>query len=248
MTTTDELVATACPAINDMGWAFYFVPETLERGKEFGLDGLRFYFLGRGGVLGDVEAPVVASALGYFKPSLVEKMWNTAREKVDPREAARAYLECGAAFGRQQFSDLPGLEAFCAAAGAVNDAADPAALALYAGVAALPLADDPPARAMQLLTVLREYRGSAHLVAVVASGLTPREAHYIKRPDDWAMFGWGEDEVPEITEEHRARKAAAEELTDALVRPAYAAVDEEGARAVLDGLEAMGAALADEGG
>ncbi len=65
MRTPEEFMATAHPTIGTLGFAFYVVPETLERGKALGLDGFRFYFLGRGGVSGDVEAPVVKSAFGY---------------------------------------------------------------------------------------------------------------------------------------------------------------------------------------
>jgi hypothetical protein len=49
---------------------------------------MQWYFVGRGGVLGDVEAPVVQSAFGYFAPAVVAKMWNGAREKIAPRDAA----------------------------------------------------------------------------------------------------------------------------------------------------------------
>ena len=62
--TPEELVATACPSIADLGAVFDFVPETVAKGKEHGLDGFRFYFLGRGGVLGDTSAAVVRSVFG----------------------------------------------------------------------------------------------------------------------------------------------------------------------------------------
>lgn len=64
MTSTQELLARISPLVGAAGSAFYVVLETLACGRETGLDGFRFYFLGRGGVLGDVEAPVVASAFG----------------------------------------------------------------------------------------------------------------------------------------------------------------------------------------
>jgi hypothetical protein len=59
-----ELINATSPTIGKAGSAFYFHPSTLARGKEVGLDGFRFYMLGRGGVLGDVESDVVASAFG----------------------------------------------------------------------------------------------------------------------------------------------------------------------------------------
>lgn len=236
----------ACPQIGEIGPGFYFIEETLAVGKEHGLDGFRFYFLGRGGVLGDVESAVVASAFGYFHPALVEKMWTSARARTElsPREAARVYLSCSADFGRRHFSGVPGLAEFCAAAEAVNDAADRAGLALYTGWAAEPLADDLPARAMQLNTVLREFRGSAHLVAVVATpGIDPVIAHAIRRPDFWTMFGYDEADLPKGTEAQRAALDAAEALTDRIVAPAFDVLDETGRSTLLAGLTAMQQAL-----
>ena len=240
--TPAELVQTACPKIANLGSAFYFDPATLAKGKELGLDGFRFYFLGRGGVLGDVEARVVQSAFGYFAPPLVDKIWNSAKERMAPRDAARAYLSCAHEFGRTKFSEIPDLERFCAAADAVNDATDFASLTLYAALSAEPLPDDAPARAMQLAALLREYRGSAHLAAVRTLGLDAAVAHAIKRPDDVATFGY--PEPPIITDADRALHAKAETLTDEMVLGAYAAVDSDGADALIAGLEAMEAAVA----
>ncbi|HVX19939.1 MAG TPA: hypothetical protein VHB02_01185 [Acidimicrobiales bacterium] len=237
------LAATA-PAVYVLGAAHYFTPATLERGKALGLDGFRFYFAGRGGVLGNVEALVVSSAFGYFEPTLLARMWNSARERVDPREAARVHLECAHLYGREKFGVVGDLERFCAAAEAVVAAADPAGLALFAGYAAEPLPDDAPARAMQLVVVLRELRGSTHLLAVVASGLSPRVAHYLRRPDDFTLFGWSDDDVPVVTEADHRAYADAEALTDRLLQPAYAALDDAGADALVAGIERMEAVRA----
>lgn len=246
MTSTAEVVASACPRIGSIGGAFYFTEETLAVGKEHGLDGYRFYFLGRGGVLGDVEAAVVESAFGYFHPALVEKMWTTGRERTElsPREAGRSYLRCCHDFGRRHLTGIPGLDEFCAAAEAVNDAAGRAGLALYAAAAAEPLPGDVPARAMQLTTVLREFRGSTHLLAILAtSGIDPAAAHGIRRPNYWTTFGYDESTRPAGTDEQREALATADELTDRLVAPAFDVLDEDGRAALLAGLDAMEKAM-----
>jgi hypothetical protein len=183
-----ELIDATSPTIGKAGAAFYFHPDTLARGKELGLDGFRFYMLGRGGVLGDVESDVVASAFGYFHRALVARIWTTAKERYPPREAAREYLACCAHFGRSKLADVEGLNAFCEAAEAIIAAMNPAGLSLYAGIAAEPRAEDGPGRAMQLVAVLRELRGSVHLLAVVASGVAPEVAHAMKRPNDVATL------------------------------------------------------------
>jgi hypothetical protein len=242
--TPDELIAATAPAVHTLGSAYYFVPETLARGKELGLDGFRFYFLGRGGVLGDVEAPVVASAFGYFEPGLLKTMWDSGRQVAEPRQTSRAHLECAHRYGRARFGDVAELGDFCAAAEAVVAAANPAGLALFAGYVAEPLPDDLPARAMQLVAVLREFRGSAHLLAVVASGLSPKVAHYLRRPDDFALFGWSEGDVPVVTDEDHRALAGADALTNRLLVPAYEVLDGAGRDSLSAGIERMEAVLA----
>jgi hypothetical protein len=241
--TPEELVTTVSPLAGKVGSAFYFVPATTARGTELGLNTLQFYVLGRGGVLGDVEAPVIASAFGYFSLERVDSMWEAATKVAEPRATAKEFMACSHEFGRTHFSSVAGLAAFCAAAEAVVAAAHPAGLALFAGLAAEPLPDDLPARAMHLAAVLREYRGSAHLVAVVASGIEPRVAHFIRRPEMFAAFGYAPEDAPEPTEADRAALAGADAITDRIVGQAYGVLDETQAHALVDGFRAMEAAL-----
>ena len=243
--TTDELVARACPIIRDIGWAHFFSPEAETAAADLGVDLFTLYALGRGGVLGDVEPVVVSSAFGYFNPEVVAALWVEGRTHIAPREAARVYLDCAAEVGRRRLAHIEGLDAMVAAADAVNEAADPVGLALYAGYRGELLVDDVPGRAMQIVDVLREFRGSAHLIALRASGVDARTAHVVKRPNDLPMFGWPADLQPEISDEQRAAVEAAETLTDDLVRPAYAVLDEAGAAALLRGLDDMAVALTD---
>ena len=241
--TPQELLQTACPAIGTVGAGFYFAPETLAVGKELGLDGMRWYMLGRGGVLGDVESPVVASAFGYFNPSMVEKLWGTAKAKLAPRDAGHRYFECAANIGRAKFADIDGLGAFNEAAQVVIAAAHPAALAMFAGIAAEPLTDDTPGRAMQLAAVLRELRGSAHLVAILASGLSPEKAHFIRRPEMYKAFGYDDANPPTVTADDKARLDASDALTDQLLLATFSVVDAEGADALAAGAVAMKEAI-----
>ena len=241
--TTDELLARACPIIRDIGWAHYFAPEAEAAAAKIGIDLFTLYAVGRGGVLGDVEPVVVASAFGYFNPEVVEAMWNAGKGAIAPREAARVYLDCAAEVGRRTLGGIEGLDEMVAAADAVNEAADPVGLALYAGYRGELLVSDTPGRALQIVNVLRELRGSAHLIALRACGVDARTAHFIKRPGDGAMFGWPADFMPDISEEQRAAAERAETLTDDLVRPAYAVLDDAGAAALLRGLDNMVVAL-----
>ena len=247
VTTTSEFIAAASDRVHGLGSAFYFVPETLEVGREHGLDGFRFYVLGRGGVLGDVEWPVVASAFGYWHPGAIERIWTTARERADlgPRACGELYLDCCADLGRRSLANVPGLPAFCDALERVLAAANPAGLALFSGYVGVPLAADLPGRAMQLTTVLREFMGSAHLLAVLAVGLEPKVAHGVRRPDDWQMFGYRDEPVPTATPEAKEMLADADALTQRLITPAYAVLTAAEQDAVQTGLAATAAAMPD---
>jgi len=242
---TQKLVGEACPMISDYGWTYYFDPATVARGERLGLDTFAFYFIGRGGVLGDVEAAVVQSAFGYFNPAVVAMMWEAARAKVAPRTAGREYFEAAHDFGRARLSGVEELGPFVTAATKVLDAAklDVAGLTLFAAAAAEPLPSDLPAAAMHLVAVLREFRGSAHLVAVVASGLSPRTAHFIRRPEMYTTFGWPDDDRPTVTDVDTAALAAADALTDRIVAPAYGVLDDDDAMALISGLRAIGPLL-----
>lgn len=242
MSTLDTITAIAGPT-GDLGASFYFHPATVAAGKELGLDGFRFYILGRGGVLGDVSAAVVSSAFGYFHPSLIDKMWNSAKERLDPLECAQAYFdECGAR-GEETFADLDEsvLTAYVDAADRVIDAASPAGMPLFAGVTGMRCSDDVRARSLQKAAVLRELRGSAHLCAVLSNGLTDAQAHAIKRPGDVALFGW--EEAPAVPVDGDERMAAAEAATDEILINAFCVLSEDEATALVDATTAMHAAL-----
>jgi hypothetical protein len=139
---------------------------------------------------------------------------------------------------------MPGLNEFTAAMEKVFNAADTDGLALFAAYKSMPLAEDTPARAMQLAVSLREFRGSAHLIAIRAVGLTSKQAHYVKRPNDMKNFGWGEDDTPLVDDQVRALMVQAENLTDDLCIPAYAVLNDAERKALVAGVKAFEAALA----
>lgn len=239
--TPEETITTIAGPTGSIGAAFYFAPQTVAAGKELGLDGFRFYVLGRAGVLGDVSAAVVSSAFGYFHPSLIEKIYNSAKERIDPVTCAQAYFdECGKR-GAEIFADVDGLDAYIEAADVVIDTASPAGLPLFAGITGMTCADEAPARAMQKAAILRELRGSAHLCAVLANGLTDAQAHAIKRPGDVATFGW--EEAPAVPIDGDERMDAAEAATNMMLLNAFFPLSEAQSEALVAGTHAMSDAL-----
>lgn len=234
-------IMRATEAIGKIGSAFYFHPDTLVRGKEVGLDGFRFYILGRGGVLGDVEPAVVHAAFGYFHPALIAKMWTSASERIAPRDAARLYHRCAHGLGRSALDDGEHLDGFVDAATQVINAVEGTSLPLFAAVRAEPVPDDAPAAALHQAMVLRELRGGVHLLSLVAQGLDSAKAHAIKRPDDVTMFGY--DTAPDVTDDDRAKWRRAEDMTDDLLVPAYTSLSPSQATAFVAGTSAIATAL-----
>lgn len=239
-----ELLDAACPLINDLGAAFYFIPETLGVGKAMGLGGMEFYVQGRAGQMGNTEPEAVAAAFGYFKPALLKSVLDAANAKSEPRVTGTAFMNACATLSRAKLSGLSSLDAFVAALEKVNNAADGDGLALYAAINTEKLAEDAAGRALQLIAILREYRGSAHLVALRASGLDSKTAHYMKRPDMWKQFGYTEEEAPVITDAIQAARAEAENITDRIVEPAFAVLSDAERSILVDGLKEVKAALA----
>lgn len=233
----DELVREASPLIWHSGGMFYFAPESVARASELGLSASEFYFVGRGGAIGDVDDTVADSALGYFAPSVVRRNWKTGAARSS-RQIAVAYMECCREFGRHHL-DGDWLPAFCESANEVYAATFSTALPMFAGFKSLPLPEDAPARAMQLVVGLREFRGGVHLLAVVAAGLSPKVAHWLSTPYAWENFGYGPDDVPEVTDLDRERLRAALELADRLVEPAFSVLDDARGAALLAGLREM---------
>ncbi len=234
---TAELVKAVAAPIGSAGAAYYFSPPTIAAGKELGLKGMQFYMLGRGGLMGDVSAPVVESAFGYFAGSMVESIWGSASQTMAPSKAAEAAMGCLADLGRASLAEVEGLDAYCAAAEKVVAGASRAGNPLFAGMAAAPLPDDAPARALQLTAVLRELRGGVHLMAVAAAGLDPAVAHAIRRPEMVQPFGY--EEAPEITDEDHRKLAVADALTDEMMATPYAILDAQEAQTLADGAIAI---------
>jgi len=243
--TPDECTARLAQPIQDLGAAFYFDQGTVEYGKEhLGLDGFRFYFVGRGGVLGDAPASVVRSAFGYFAASLIGKMWTTGLERTTADDAgavAQAYLECAYRFGSRHFGQID-VTGFNAAAGSVIEGVDGAGLMLFEGYRSMPSPADPADLAAHNAILLRELRGSVHLAAIAAVGLRSDVAHAIRRPEELALFGL-QDEPPEVTDHDRHLWADAERLTDTTMAAYFGDLDDAGRRTLVETAEAMHATL-----
>lgn len=187
--------SVAAEPISALGTSWMLHPEQFEASTTAGY-GHPFagYFAGRGGVLGEVSADVVDAAFGLFAPEVVAQMWDLGRPVHGARGGAELYLDQAAQWARPRLAGVDGLERFVELGERVIAAAPTLGLPLFAGAKSLPRVADPAGCAFQVAILLRELRGSIHVIATAAAGLTPAEAHLLNGKDAayLEMFGWPE--------------------------------------------------------
>jgi hypothetical protein len=216
-----DTVLAADHIVHDVGTAFMLHQETMVRSVEFGYGNpFAFYFAGRGGVLGDVDASVVSAAMGWFDPNLLRAMWDEGVAVAGAREAALRYGLACAAWGEEHLSGISGGDRLLQLAESLVAAAEGSALPLFSGWRAEPPAAPGPGRLMQLIHILREWRGGLHLVATTAAGLSPLEAILTNEGEGQArFFGWQGD-FPNC-DELKSRQQVAQATTNALSGAVY---------------------------
>lgn len=187
-----DAIRTAGAAIGEAVRVFMLHPETVEQGLAAGYpDPFAAYFAGRGGVLGDATAETVASVFVVFDPGFVRTCWEKGVAVRDAASSARLYWDQAADFGRRHLAGAPGLDRIVEIGEKIIAAAPDPGLPLFAGWRRMPRAEDAPARALQVMFILRELRASVHFCALALSGVSPVEAHILSKGSDYAAFmGW----------------------------------------------------------
>jgi hypothetical protein len=173
---------------------FMLHPETFAGSVAAGYaNPLAGYVAGRGGVLGDATGATVAAVFAIFEPAMTAALWEEGIAVRGAAGAASVYREQLAEFGRKYLAAAEGLDRIAELGEKVIAATPTAGLPMFTGWRAMPLAEDAPARAAQVMFVLRELRGDVHLNLLTASGVTPVEAHMLGHDENYTrMFGWPE--------------------------------------------------------
>lgn len=230
----DAVVAAkeSAKAIVELGGGFMTAGPTYGRGGELGFSGIDFYVLGRGGVLGDVDADVVASGFIFWNPTQVRSQWETGRGVMAPDAAAREWAACCATWGEANVPDADGLDRLAALLTTVVNEASPAMASIFAGWRALPVPATPKARVAHLTNALRELRGALHGGALLAAGVSPAEAVAYRSAMMAPLFGWDPESIT-IDAALKARWHDAEAATDvAMAAPMSALGDADRAEMV----------------
>ncbi|HEX6471602.1 MAG TPA: hypothetical protein VF069_21055 [Streptosporangiaceae bacterium] len=217
------LAADVKTCVRRLGGTFMKSAQARRDADRLGLPGFTYYFYGRGGVLGDIEPDIAATAFMFFPPAFVRDHWLAGRGRLRPHQSALCYAETCRTWGRAHLAHIPGADRLAELLRRVAESAPATGLPLFAGWRALPLPDDAPARVAQLAHVLREHRGGLHAIAVLATGLTPLEATVARTDGERrAKFLRWPEPYPTVTDEIHRRRQVAEELTDDLAASAYA--------------------------
>ena len=239
----------------------YFVPEADERYVAAGLEpGQMGYFASRGAALGPVSAEVIIATFFNFWPGLVRPVIPKAWSRATPEQLLAARLDAADAALRRGLGDEPcASDEMVELGGLLRRAAEAACerlegRPLFAAHAAQSWPDQPHLVVWWAETLLREFRGDAHIAALVGEGVTAPEALVIHAAtgdvpasalqltrawpvDDWAEAervlearGWLDltGPAPVLTELGQAHRQRVEDLTDQGALPAYVALGEDG--------------------
>lgn len=262
---TDDAVdprADAASRLHDSTSLFhafvYFADEAAEEYDAVGLHGRSGYFASRTAAMGALAPEMIAATFYNFSPDVISASMDGVWEQVSAQDAQLARWRAvarvlDAHVGPIMSSDAIA-EATSLAAAAVGELPW-AGRPLAAGNAAVldrladgEFADNPLVRLWQLVTILREWRGDAHIglliaepldgaeCTVVSAALATRIAGAIKATRSWSDADWDAavdrlaargwlDGDGEITDLGRSNRATIERRTNEL---AAAMCDEVG--------------------
>ncbi|HEX3732207.1 MAG TPA: hypothetical protein VHU91_04705 [Mycobacteriales bacterium] len=214
--------------IHDAGTRWMIHRDTTNRATELGYPSLHtFYFVGRGGALSNmldnVDAEAVTKAMGWWEPNLVRTHWEAGLAVAgSPRKAAQQYGQACAAWGEDHLADISDTNQFIELAERVVAAADATRLPLFDGWRAQTRAEPGPGRLLQLIHLLREWRGGLHLTATTDVGVSPLAAILTNEgPSQAKLFGWGNEFNDEDYRELLPRHHKAETITNQLTLAVY---------------------------
>lgn len=156
-----------------------------------GLDFFSGYAWGRAAALGEPAPGVVVSSFAVFEPSLIAGVYEAGRAACDRDRLLSTRFEVTTASLTRVLDGAGGDVA--ATAARLRDAVlglDQAGRPLYAGLADIPLSDDPVEILWRSAEMIREHRGDSHIAACVAAGLDPIAMSILT--ELWVGFELGE--------------------------------------------------------
>ncbi|WP_263164239.1 SCO6745 family protein [Streptomyces sp. SCSIO ZS0520] len=181
-TSPPDRAARRCHnVLNPLHSTHYFSPDLAPALAEVGVtDSRAGYFAVRAAALGRVEAATVTATFYNFRHELVAAHLPAVWEQASPEQVLGARLRAVDATLRrllgQEALESAELAEAAGLAQRATEACAPHARPLYAAHARLPVPEEPHLALWHAATLLREYRGDAHLALLLAAGLDPVEA------------------------------------------------------------------------
>lgn len=254
----------------------YFVPEAAVEYERLGLRGRSGYFASRSAAMGAVGAETVIATFFNFHPDLVRQAMQQVWTTTSPAEVLAARLRGANAALRRLGGELIDSAEVAEAAELSRAAATeatrwPEGRPLFAGHAAIPWPTEPHLVLWHAQTLLREFRGDAHVAALVTAGVTGLEALLLHGASGevphsvlQATRAWPDDEWERglaglrdrglvadddtLTERGRDFRRAIEDTTDRLAAAAYAPIGDDGCARLRDLARPLSKAIVAGGG
>ena len=227
------------------------------------------YFAGRAAPLGPAPAEVVHAVFYNFAEGEVARHIPWVWLKITPQEAIAVRERASATALRQRIGELassPGLVRAADLATRAAMSAPAEGRALYAGLRALDVPEEPVARLWHAATLLREHRGDGHNAVLAAHGIGGTEAHvllalslgmkaeefgrthHLPRAHLAAVIDGLRDRglvdaAGRFTDAGRQTRERIEALTDERAAPAYEALSADELTELITRLEPIAAAL-----
>ncbi len=180
------IAQTAYQTLEPYHLVTYFTPHTAAAAEAAGVGGRAWYLGTRGGPLGEVPASVIGAAFFNFNPAMIERAWPKAVAAGLPAIAGHrdtmvdtTLREC---LG-DRVTDLE-LAELAVRFGDLADSAPTAGRVLGAAWQSLPRYGTPHLDLWRATSVLREWRGDAHVAALTVAGLSRVEALVLHEAHD----------------------------------------------------------------
>ncbi|QGK69740.1 hypothetical protein GIY23_09610 [Allosaccharopolyspora coralli] len=178
---TTEIARLSQASLDPLHAMIYFAPESEEEFTALGLEkGLMAYCAGRAAAMGPVPGGVVAATFFNFNPAAVATVIPHAWTLSSPDDVIAArYRAVDRALRRllgDEIADSTEVAESAAVAKEAAEACTPDGKPLYAGHADLEWPQAPHLRLWHGVTLLREFRGDAHVAALHTAGLSGLQA------------------------------------------------------------------------
>jgi hypothetical protein len=255
MTVTPALAREAWRLAEPLHAMIYFAPEVRERFAALGVPTVADYFASRGAVFGPVGPGPVVATFYNFNPALVARALPAVWEIVSPAAALAARLDAADAalvrgLGDTVHSPEVAEAAVLARRAAESAVAYAAGRPLFAAHAGLDWPAAPHLVLWHAQTLLREFRGDAHVAALLVAGVSGLQSiilhaasgqankSFLRASRGWSREQWADEENvlrerglldgEELSDQGRALRAGIEADTDRLAVPAYEVLGVDG--------------------